>query len=54
MTAKKKKGDIANMDVVDMVKTMSSQQQIDKAEKNAKQEMYPKAKGLVGKDDFMN
>ena len=52
LTAKKKKGDIANMDVVDMVKTMSSQQKISQNEKNAKQEMYPKAKGLVGKDDF--
>ena len=47
LTAKKKKADIASMDVVNMVQSMSGQQRLEQQERKAKQEMYPKAKGLV-------
>ncbi len=46
LTAKKKKVDMATVDVLNMVNSMSSQQNLDKSEKNTKK-IYPKAKGLV-------
>jgi len=46
LTAKKKKLDMASMDVVNMVTSMSGQQELSANEKKAKK-VYPKAKGLV-------
>ena len=50
LTAKKKKVDIATVDVVNMVNSMSSQQKLDQNEKKSKKQMFPKAQGLVKKD----
>lgn len=47
LTAKKKKVDIATVDVVNMVNSMSSQQKLDQNEKKKKKQIFPKAQGLV-------
>jgi len=41
---------MANMDVVNMVQSMSSQQKLDQNEKKSKKQIFPKAKGLVERD----
>ncbi len=46
LTAKKKKVDMATVDVLNMVNSMSSQQNLDTKERNIKKH-FPKAKGLV-------
>lgn len=50
LTAKKKKVDIATVDVMNMVNTMGSQQKLDQNEKKSKKQIFPKAQGLVQKD----
>ena len=50
LTAKKKKVDMASMDVVNMVQSMSSQQKLDQTEKTKKKQHFPQAKGLVRRD----
>lgn len=51
LTAKKKKVDIATVDVVNMVNSMGSQQKLDQNEKKKKKQIFPKAQGLVQKYD---
>ena len=43
LTAKKKKVDIATVDVMNMVNTMGSQQKLDQNEKKSKKQIFPKA-----------
>ena len=50
LTAKKKKVDMATVDVLNMVNSMSGQQKLDQNEKKNKAKMFPKAMGLVKRD----
>ena len=50
LTAKKKKVDMATVDVVNMVNSMSGQQKIANNDSKNKKQMFPKAQGLVRKD----
>lgn len=50
LTAKKKKVDIATVDMVNMVQSMSSQQKLEQNDKKSKKKIFPKAQGLVKQD----
>ena len=51
LTAKKKKQDLANMDIDKMVSSMVGEQKLDQNERKSKKQIFPKAQGLVKKYD---
>ena len=49
LTAKKKKADMHNVDILNAVSSMSGQQKLVEQEKS-KKKIFPKAQGLVNRD----
>lgn len=50
LTAKKKKADMHNVDILNAVSAMSGQQKLKQQDELSKKKMFPKAQGLVKKD----